>query len=164
MTRTGYNSTLNGSPKTVAASSNDTLCLRRFAAAFRGSDSNSMANPHYICEPKTGSRRDTAAFQPSRVLADHGITPTRRLVIADRRAPTCPLTRVAWKRPFHNLDTTWGSSELRVPNPSGFGSPATARGGPTRLRSAVPECISVRPAFARAGSPPTSERRSPDAA
>ena len=37
----------NGSPKTVAASSNETLCLARFAAAFCGSHSNSSANLHY---------------------------------------------------------------------------------------------------------------------
>src|ERR1700691_935750 len=37
----------SGSPKTVAASSNDTLCLARFAAAFCGSHSNSSANSQY---------------------------------------------------------------------------------------------------------------------
>ena len=37
----------SGSPKTVAASSNDTLCLVEFAATIFGSHSNSSANPDY---------------------------------------------------------------------------------------------------------------------
>jgi hypothetical protein len=41
--------TPNGSPKTVAASSHETLCLARFAAAFRGSHSNSNTDFHYTC-------------------------------------------------------------------------------------------------------------------
>ena len=39
----------SGSPKTAAASSNETLCLARFAAAFCRSHSNSNANFHYTC-------------------------------------------------------------------------------------------------------------------
>src|ERR1039458_8550167 len=39
----------SGSPKTVAASSNETSCLARFVAAFCGSQSNSNANLHYSC-------------------------------------------------------------------------------------------------------------------
>ena len=53
----------NGSPKTVAASSNDTPCLARFPAALRGSHSNSSANPHYTCGSKMVLRhRSVASF------------------------------------------------------------------------------------------------------
>lgn len=80
----------NGSPKTVAASSNDTPCLARFPAAFRGSHSNSSANPHYTCGSKmvlrhrpVGSFTGTRPHCPAGGRLDNRVGNASRLVTAE---------------------------------------------------------------------------------
>jgi hypothetical protein len=69
----------SGSPKTVAASSNGTLCLARFPAAFRGSHSNSSANLHYTCGCKDG-----APAEFSRVFGRPGLRTFKILYVTPR--------------------------------------------------------------------------------
>ena len=62
----------SGSPKTVAASSNETLCLARFAAAFCGSHSRSNANSHYT------RRSREARLQRGLPTAEHRLGKLKR--------------------------------------------------------------------------------------
>src|SRR3974377_1047683 len=61
----------NGSPKTVAASSKDTPCLARFAAAFRRSHSNS--NTHFSSAFSFASERSPPMHFPLEVSLDLGV-------------------------------------------------------------------------------------------
>src|ERR1017187_906443 len=65
----------SGSPKTVAASSNETVCLAKFAAAFFGSHSNSNANLHYTCTSED-SRRGTGRTVSQSTWPDKVVKPS----------------------------------------------------------------------------------------
>src|ERR1035437_2097006 len=68
----------NGSAKTVAASSNETLCLARFAAAFCWSQSNSNTDSHYTCpyeDPGLGTGSPRVPIALGRGVAVRGHPP-----------------------------------------------------------------------------------------
>ena len=112
----------NGSPKTVAASSNDTPCLARFPAALRGSHSNSSANPHYTCGSRIGApaqigrvfhRHSSACSAAGRL--DNWITPRKSFAPLIRAAlPAARRARTVFATPcLHRRVTDISPRSLR---------------------------------------------------